>query len=253
MCGIAGWYRSGDNKITESELKSLIIGLQVRGKDATGVAWKSQGYVYTLKSASKASDFINLPEFKKAIPEILDSTWVLLHTRFATHGSPKNYKNNHPVMNKKGLIIHNGIVTPKQPLDADGETDSEQLLLHIQKYGWHGISMLFGSAAFAYVNFSKPGFYLYTDKLSSLSWTYDLERQMFLFCSTKRILTKAYDVGSVFGMPKVVINDVPRATVYHINDGVKKIKEVKLGDRVYDYPQYSGYSIQPPQNIAGFY
>ena len=237
MCGIAGWMRRGDSKLTKDELISFLANLEVRGRDATGVAWRTNGRTYVLKSPAKATEFVELPEFQREIPSILDSSWVLLHTRQSTHGNPKDNRNNHPIYNKDGLIIHNGVVTPKEWLTgAQGQTDTEQILLYIQKYGWQGLADIRGSATFAYVDFKKPGFYLHARGMP-LMWAYDRKRKMFLFCSTKHILLQTLKSGRFFGLiPKLPTSSVPQNTIFHINSGIEKIMTVEEPKIAYHHP-----------------
>ena len=227
MCGIAGWYKYGEAKVTEEELTELLINLQVRGRDATGIAWKNRKY-HTLKASGPAEKFIELMEFKADVDKVLNSPFVFLHVRQATHGDPKQNKNNHPIMNKKGLIIHNGVIYPDKELDgAIGETDSEQLMLHIQEFGWKGIERVSGSMAIAYVDFAKPGFFLYA-KGNPLVWAYDPDRQILFFCSTRDILYGSISTGFWLGqVPKVTADDVPPGMVYQVTkDGISEIEKV---------------------------
>lgn len=228
MCGIAGWMRYGDAKVTENEIKRLLVNLSVRGTNATGVAWRRPDLkkVVIFKTPEIAKDYIKQPVFEKELENILNSPCVLLHTRQATHGSPQENKNNHPIMNDLGLIIHNGIVFSKESLTGETQTDSEQILLHIQKYGWEGLKNLSGSMACAYMDFSQPGFYLFTDG-QSLTWGYDTHRKIAFFCSTADIFYKSIDVHKAKGIfPVVSMTEVPENKVYHINGTIKVVAEI---------------------------
>lgn len=241
MCGIAGWYRYSDSKITRKELLLFLSNLEVRGKDATGVGWEANS-IFILCSPDKAKDFIKLDAFKKDIPEILDSKWGFLHTRQGTHGTNQNNLNNHPIMNGKGLIIHNGVVNFTTPhIVAKGETDSEQLMLNIQEHGWQkALSSFYGSASFAYKDFKKVGFYLYTNGNMPLVWGYDEERKILLFCSTKNILEKSYKPAT-----EMKIASVPTKEVFYVDkrgmSPIMKIKEASYGYNIYNGARlYSG-------------
>jgi len=243
MCGIAGWFRYGDTKVTRGELKGLLKNLAVRGTDATGVSWEDKKQFWSLKAPLEAKEFVKLPDLKQKVPSILNSRWALLHTRQATHGTAYNNLNNHPIQNEQGLIIHNGMVSVKAHLPSKGETDTEQLLLHVQKFGLEeGIKKMAGTMSFAYVDYSLPGFFLYSH-CSSLVWGYDIERDMFVFCSTDPILAKSWTFERYLDkFPKLVMYEMPTDTVYHIDKEITKIVEVK--------PERSGTYYRGGQSYA---
>lgn len=192
MCGITGFYRTSDNQLTDKEVTDLLVNLSERGRDATGVAWLKEE-VLVLKTDVEARKFVELDEFKKNLPNICSSKWALFHVRNATHGDPTDNKNNHPIYSEKGLIVHNGVVSAKEELPADGECDSEQILRSIDKWGFDGIKNVFGSMAFAYAKYdSLDKFYLYRN-YNPLIYTW--VRGIFIFCSSENILDKS--VGGI--------------------------------------------------------
>lgn len=241
MCGIAGWFCYGNNRVTKEELKKMFVNLEVRGVDATGVAWDTGSSFFILRSPKKASEFVKLSDFNKDIDQIVSSKWGFCHTRAATHGNPQNNLNNHPIMNEKGLIVHNGVVNFRgQKIAAKGETDTEQLLLNIQKNGWvKALGDYYGSASFAYKDFRYKGFYLYTDGCMPLVWAKDEERRILFFCSTDNILKKA--------VKNITTTPVEVGSVHYISDkGTKKVATVK---KEYVYANYNrSFSRDPKDN-----
>ena len=236
MCGIAGWRRYGTQKLDEAEVTGLLKSLEIRGRDATGLCWRGAKQDWVLKTPAKATDFVEMEEYKRCMPEILESPFGLLHTRQSTHGNPSNNKNNHPIYNSKGLIIHNGIVSTKEDLPgAKGETDTEQILLHIQALGWKGLEKMSGSLTFAYLDYNKKGFFLFTNGTMNLVWGYDFQRKIFVFASTENIVKGGLTPPRVLGrIPTIGLYDVPKNKVYYV--GSKKISLVaKL-----EVPQWSG-------------
>lgn len=225
MCGIAGWIRNGKKKVSEDELKGLLIMLSTRGVDATGIAWEDSESIHIMKTDIESDKFVELDEFKENIRSILDAEWVLLHCRQATSGSPSNNKNNHPIFNDKGMIIHNGIVRVKgKELKSCGKTDSEQILLHIQQYGYkEGLKKIRGSMSFAWVNFDEPGFYLYTDG-TPLVIAKDPNRKITFFCSTWEILSAGVSFKMADNlMFKAYHEDVPINRLIKVTKGGTRI------------------------------
>lgn len=161
MCGIAGTY--GSNTLTPEEITSLLVRLQTRGTDATGMAWMAGDKVRVLKGPAPADLFVLTRSYQEVIAEVSQAKWAMFHCRHATHGNPENNDNNHPITNEGGVLVHNGVVHPETWLtEAKGECDSEQLLLYLLKYGWKGLSKLTGSLAFAYCDMAQAdSLYLY--------------------------------------------------------------------------------------------
>lgn len=238
MCGIAGWYKFGNKSVTKDEVVTLVKSLETRGTDATGIAWydENKGKVIVIKCAMKSTEFVQEEAFLKRLNDIVSSRWCLIHVRQATHGSPGRSVNNHPIWNRTGLIIHNGVVTAtKGHLKADGETDSEQMMLYIQKYGWNGIKHIRGWAAIAYVNFShKDKFFLYRDS-APIEYAYDEGKDLFLFCSTNPILNEAI---------KIETHTLPESKLYVVNKkGWYKVHNVKM----------ASYASMPDFSKGGYY
>jgi predicted glutamine amidotransferase len=247
MCGIAGIYRFDQKrKISENNIVDTLTALQSRGRDATGVAWLTDKTYSILKTSSDASTFVELKEFKESLPKILQSKVVLLHTRAATHGSPFNNLNNHPLWNNEGLIIHNGVVTPPLNLPSRGETDSEQIMLYIQKYGLkNGIEKLRGWLAIAYVDFRNGGLTLFRD---GAPIEYFVDRTSLVFGSTKEI-TKKFGVTNTWSLPE---NFAYKFNGTRNPDVVGKI-ETKSYVYYNQTPGYYGYGYGFDDEGGGFY
>lgn len=131
MCGIAGFCSNAKEHIDAKVLSAALLeGIIERGKDATGAAWyngKRNEVRYT-KAPYSAKTFIQtrLPLMPSGVKN------VILHTRFATQGTPKNEHNNHPIVIQNLVGVHNGhISNDKEILKAYkdhkriGEVDSE--------------------------------------------------------------------------------------------------------------------------------
>lgn len=108
MCGIVGFFGT-DNKI-----KPVLNGLkrlEYRGYDSAGIAYMENRSFHIIKKKGRVQDLIH------QIPESIDATMVIGHTRWATHGSA-NETNAHPHFSyhKRFIIVHNGIIENYQAL-----------------------------------------------------------------------------------------------------------------------------------------
>jgi len=200
MCRIAGIIQLGNSKITPWELKQFLLNMEYGGRDATGMAFVCDNEIIYNKAKGKASAVIK-DDFKdKVSPLINKAKAILLHTRSATHGTPKDNKNNHPIVGDKYIMVHNGVVdTTETFADAKGETDTEQMLKSIEKYGFdEGFAKVTGWVAtiFADIN-SLNDYYWYTNPSGSLVSAMD-NRNIWFLASTfdiiKRSLLNSHDL-----------------------------------------------------------
>lgn len=130
MCGIVGY-------IGPKQAYPILINglkrLEYRGYDSAGIAIINSNTLKVYKYKGKVADLEN-----KTADKDLFGNIGIGHTRWATHGEPNNI-NAHPhvSMNKKFIIIHNGIIenyaTLKKRLENRGyvfssQTDTEVLV-----------------------------------------------------------------------------------------------------------------------------
>lgn len=166
MCGIAGFSISDKDhrKINCQDLaKALALQIQQRGRDATGIAWSQHDDkgcgVYYMKDAVSASEFVD------SIEQIAKHTrTAIIHTRYATKGSPENNDNNHPILVGDTVGIHNGSIRNDDEIIAQvgtgrtGQVDTEAIfrLIDASDDPLKELHRLDGSAALAWLNVNEP-------------------------------------------------------------------------------------------------
>ena len=141
MCAIFGLvnYR---HLISKKHLKTLInrlaVASEVRGTDASGIAYVKNGKLVIYKRP--------LPAHKMHFSVPSDTTIVTGHTRFTTQGSAELNFNNHPFMGKteegRFALCHNGILYNDEELakterlpETPIQTDSYVAVQLIEKQG----------------------------------------------------------------------------------------------------------------------
>lgn len=138
MCGIAGFcINPRDTHINARHLASrLLLGIEHRGKDASGAAWRDRrGHMTVQKRALTASEFTpGLSMDKRA-------SMAVLHTRMWTQGSPDNPLNNHPITSGEIIGVHNGYLS-----------NDDQLIRHAEKFGYKRLGEVDSEAIFATID-----------------------------------------------------------------------------------------------------
>lgn len=137
MCGIVGYVGK------QNAVPLLLNGLkrlEYRGYDSAGIATLSGGKINVIKTEGRI-DKLALEASE------LSGTLGIGHTRWATHGAPKQ-KNAHPHVSKSGTfaIVHNGIIENYKELKEfliyrnftfSSDTDSE-VIAQLMEYYYTG-------------------------------------------------------------------------------------------------------------------
>lgn len=208
MCGIAGIisWQPLDQAEAIKVSKLLLVGIQHRGRKATGIASINTrtGSVEVQKKPILAEDFIKDNENFQLVE---GSNVILLHTRQPTHGDIQNSKNNHPIYDKTdgSVLIHNGVVSlrdkSRYKITKDGETDSEIILRVFQKTGGKmkkTIGEIEGSLAIALYRDKRLWLYAWENPLS-ICWVEKLHA--FAFASEADTLVEVFgSVVKIFGL-----------------------------------------------------
>jgi predicted glutamine amidotransferase len=157
----------------------MLVGLENRGMDATGMAILNPGPpagLHVMKGAMPAWSFVKDKNFEKWITEFLvpETSTVLLHTRAATKGNPHEFENNHPMFDTDAgsadhqcAVVHNGVIVnddhlfQTMNLSRKAETDSDILRAILDsegftKKGIRELSRVTGSVALAAVDEKDP-------------------------------------------------------------------------------------------------
>lgn len=173
ICGLGGCRRFGDEPITRHHIEALLIALEHRGAHASGIGYATmegeEHHVGWLKDDEPAWKFVNDKENQAWMDEMLAKNpyAVLVHTRAATQGSPRENKNNHPLTVGASVVVHNGMISNDDTLfktmnlDRAAETDSDIIRAILDKHGItkEGIRQLnrmSGSAAISVVHKDFP-------------------------------------------------------------------------------------------------
>lgn len=90
--------------------------------------------------------------------------WIVGHTRYATHGSPEDMRNNHPIVHGKFIGVHNGVLRNHASIlnvtgreDPKTEVDSEAIWAAINRWGHRkGLARIVGDMVTLYANRDNP-------------------------------------------------------------------------------------------------
>lgn len=134
MCGIAGFCLSREDNHLNARKVSMALLQEIvkRGNHATGASWV-KGNKETKKAeivVSKAP--VSAYQFEPYLAKMpAKTTRAILHTRFATQGSPQDNLNNHPIVCGRIVGAHNGVLSNDNAIfdylnvERKGEVDSE--------------------------------------------------------------------------------------------------------------------------------
>jgi hypothetical protein len=161
MCGIAGFYLRDPEKASKEAVEvmidAMLDSIDSRGGDACGLLAVGDKEIWLEKQPERSKFF---SRDRAEVP--FHPKYVLLHTRFATLGSPINEENNHPVEYDGVYVTHNGHINnhedmfKKCKVDRQAEVDTAIIPVLMHKYVYkekgkvsNAVKKLDGSFAFA--------------------------------------------------------------------------------------------------------
>lgn len=123
MCGIAGVSPARPGDLTGA-VRAALVALEARGPMAAGYGWvDADGAGWYDKRPGRPSAMpVDVPRNARA---------VIVHTRWATQGSPSVEANNHPIVRPGIMLVHNGTIANDDQVFAQlgvartAEVDSE--------------------------------------------------------------------------------------------------------------------------------
>lgn len=151
MCSIIGMgFVKGhtmESETVKTIVKDLMIAGMSRGRDASGVAFTTLNNVSVVKKNVSAREFLDLPEYKDAADNNIkfDNSPLLSitgHCRAQTKGCHTIRHNNHPIIRKNVVGVHNGHINNDDVLftmhddniSRKGQVDSEIIFALIEHY-----------------------------------------------------------------------------------------------------------------------
>lgn len=208
MCGIFGIYKhpGATGQDLRPLVEKLLVGVEVRGKDACGVAYVLGDTLYYDKDPITPSEYVSLGRVMSVVDK--DFTMLIGHSRHATQGSPKDNRNNHPLINEEGGMIygfvHNGMVqdTYAGSRKLLAEVDTEYIRATVtdrldegksfEDAIFEGVETLRGSMTTAWISPTNPNMY-FTRKGNPLCLAHCFAEKITVFASTREILVAALD------------------------------------------------------------
>jgi glucosamine 6-phosphate synthetase-like amidotransferase/phosphosugar isomerase protein len=211
----------------------MLIGIEERGRDATGIGWKdaTNGTLYKLKKDLSATQLLR----SLSPDEPRGARSAILHTRYATLGAPEANVNNHPIDTHGLLGTHNGVCSNHNAIFAmlnellddtvtrHGQVDSEAIFAalafrkDLEASVGDVLELVEGSAALAWLEARDRAGTLHLARVSSSPLVIGYTRTgSLLYASTSHALKKAAMAG---GFRIVQEEPLPEGTYLKVRNG----------------------------------
>lgn len=199
MCGIAGFCLSPQQH-QEADINSLagqmLLDIEHRGQHATGSAWINPSGGRTIRKAPvPATHYV-----RKAKDLCNRAQTAILHTRWATQGTPQNNNNNHPIPRGRIVLTHNGHIANDRDLFKQlrvkryGLVDSEAVTALLAFGDDHPTNLLTeveGTASLAWIEQDKPDTLHLARVNSSPLWIGQTDHGSLVYGSTEETIENA--------------------------------------------------------------
>lgn len=166
MCRIGGiQYGKDREELSTAEIAVLMFAeMEQNGPHAWGFAtYSEEDQVVTW---SKTEGKCDSKRARRIQIERIDpnAKWAIFHSRYATHGSPSNNLNNHPIRHHDIIGVHNGVLENHEKIlritgryDDKTEVDSEAIFAAINKWGPNrGMRKIRGKAVAVFTDLKAP-------------------------------------------------------------------------------------------------
>jgi asparagine synthetase B (glutamine-hydrolysing) len=170
MCRILGAsLANNDEKLDIAEIAALLFPPSVRqGPHAYGwMTYNNNGG--NAEQVIETKKYVGRADTDDAWNNIIygvdpKAQWLIGHTRFATHGDPKDLRNDHPIKHGKIIGVHNGVLRNHEDIlaitgreDPKTQVDSEAIFAAVNKWGpTKGLRRVQGDMVAVYANEEKP-------------------------------------------------------------------------------------------------
>lgn len=163
MCGIAGFCLNKDEHLNARKVSMALLGqIVTRGEDATGASWVKSNKETKKAQIEVSKAPVSARKFEPYLAKMPTSARrVILHTRWATQGSPENNLNNHPIVSGRIVGVHNGVLSNddavfdylREARKAQVDSEAAFALLDRTKYEpYEVLRSLEGRAALAWLD-----------------------------------------------------------------------------------------------------
>lgn len=259
MCGVAGF--SGVSHLTRYQRMALVdhlgMGIQTRGNHAWGWIGGDNGGVQTGKGLGRWS------------ATSIGTTWkvaeydsVIMHSRYATHGSKDDVRNAHPFCirrNNRTVLygVHNGVLhgteATAKKYGRDHTVDSRELLELMADGKHEDIATISGYGLLAWTTPRSRVIQLCKLTAGANIAVFRVKRGGIVFASESSMVRKALDAAGLDAGPQLYLEKV--GATYMLWNGIlslnAKAEPILLESRPvsesYDYPgavppAYAGFS-----------